>query len=231
MDTLNQKLHDQSFMSKHGGKVAVGTAVFLGTYFGAPAINTQQKQQLVQADGIEQVIENPTYNTVSWGHEAFAGETHTPTDATLSRYMNQPVEQTLGIQGQDWTKVDHSNYQTEVLGADRPVMVVFYGKDTATSKGSQGIGALARAIHDEFPEIKVCGFDMKYKGIIPQKRFASEFMSKYPVKKAPSLIFYDNDSGKNKYEGRINGGIETLAFLKQKVAKYTAEIIPTHILD
>ena len=31
MDTLTQKLYDQSFMSKHGGKVAVGTAVFLGS--------------------------------------------------------------------------------------------------------------------------------------------------------------------------------------------------------
>ena len=148
-------------------------------------------------------------------------------DWLLQQYMNQPVELTL--KGTDVTYVNDNNYKKEVFGSNKPVMVLFYNNN---AKGSQGLAALTRAIEDMYSEqIKLCAYKISDRNQNTQSEF-NALAAKYPIKKTPALLFYDNDNGKVEYFDDISamGGIVTFKFLKNELSFYNSDI-PKSILD
>ncbi len=80
--------------------------------------------------------------TMAYGEAAIPKySTGIPPDDFLLKLMNQSVEETL--KGTKVTYVNDDNYQKEVFGSDKPVMVLFYNN---LSKGSQGLTALTTVL-------------------------------------------------------------------------------------
>jgi len=153
-----------------------------------------------------------------------------PSDFVLKQYMSQPVEKTL--EGTGVVYVNDGNYDKEVFGADKPVMVLFYSDNPSTSGNnpSRGLTALARVLADQFPQIKLCAYKIaNTSGMINQARI-NEVAAMYPLKDTPALLFYDNDKGKNEKIGALDGGIKTLGFLKNSIGEYSKNIIK-YVLD
>ena len=150
------------------------------------------------------------------------------TDTVLMKYMNQSCEQTL--KGTDVHFVNDRNYKTEVFGSKTPVMVLFYNNHSVNS--SQGLTALTRALHEEFPQVKLCAYKIG-DGDHNSTAKLRELKNKYPLKKTPSILFYDNDKGYMEKEGSFDGGISqgNLTLLKTKLQKFSSNIIPKYILD
>ncbi len=147
-----------------------------------------------------------------------------PTYNVLSKWMNQPCEETLaGIQ---YTEVTDENYQVEVLNSDKPVMVHFYSN---RSKGSQGLTALARVLGEAFPQIKLCSYKLSDRGNISSERFDA-LKRNYLLEESPAILFYDNDKGQMEYVGQCSGGINIISSLDRLIKNYMGAI-PEHILD
>ena len=148
-------------------------------------------------------------------------------DKVLMQYMNQSCEQTL--KGTDVHYVNDRNYQTEVFGSKTPVMVLFYNNHSVNS--SQGLTALTRVLHEEFPQVKLCAY--KISDTEPTKAVYDHVKSKYSLKKTPSILFYDNDKGHIEKEGSINGGFKQsdIKKIKEEIKDFSNNIIPKYILD
>lgn len=154
---------------------------------------------------------------------ADAGVDEIVDDATLLKYMNQPVEETL--KDTNVTYVDDSNYQREVFqehlpaGQRRPVMVLFYNN---RSQLSQGNAALSRVISERFPQIKYCAYKIS-DGSSNDKFARNELRKKYGVRDTPAIMMYKNNNGTIENMGKdwnAAGGIKTLDFLKIKIQAY-----------
>lgn len=123
---------------------------------------------------------------VLFGSSTHAADFKIPPDSTLEQWMKQPVEETL--KGTGVVYVNDGNYQREVFGAGKPVMVLFYG----LSDGCQGLGALVKVLHQRFPSIKVCAYRDPGGKTISRAEF-DELARKYGLKDAPALLFYKHE--------------------------------------
>jgi len=180
---------------------------------------------------------------------AAAPDYQLPSDEILLKYMSQPVETTLNSMGRyskerdavlsltDKDKVlvqyvNDNNYQKEVLGSDKPVMVLFY-VDLKTATGvnpSRGLAALTRVLAERFPQIKLCAYKLSNGERTPQ-HVLNTIGDKYPLKDPPAILFYDNDNGKIEFLASCDGGIITLDFLKNKAISNYFKAIPKYMLD
>ena len=150
-----------------------------------------------------------------------------PPDAVILKYMSQPVEKTLPV---GYTPVNDDNYQREVLEADRPVMVLFYGDSGIPNKKtpSRGLAALLRILADNFPEIKVCAYDRGSGDDIPMSEF-KKLQEKYPLKDTPALLFYKRKENGTELLGQKSKGIVEIANLQRLIKKYTS-LIPKYMI-
>jgi hypothetical protein len=156
---------------------------------------------------------------------ADAGSYRMPSDSELKQWMNQPVEQTLRSLKGGYTPVNDSNYQREVFGSTKPVMVLFYG---VPDQGSQGNAALVKAINENFPQIKTCGYKINNKGSMTKAEF-NVLASKYGLKDAPAILFYKHEDGKTEYMDQVFKGIEKIDTLKKAIDNYN-DAIPRFFL-
>ena len=152
-----------------------------------------------------------------------------PDDATLKEWMNQPVEETLA--GTNYTKVNDDNYQREVLEANQPTMVFFY---TNAGEYSWGLAALTKALHKQFPEIKLCAYKLT-DGVTTPRGVYNHVTSEYPVEKTPSLLFYESKDFGSGTEimpenWHMQGGIVTFDYLDGKIGDYYKHI-PKNFID
>jgi hypothetical protein len=119
--------------------------------------------------------------------------------------------------------VNDNNYQNEVFGADRPVLVVFTACPNASANG---LGALAKVLHENYPGIKVCHYDLgKDVQVSREEVFAalSRISKKYPLKNLPYLVFYRFRQGVvTEMPGDYNfmGGIGDVDKLKYWIREY-----------
>jgi len=233
----DEKLKDKPTSSP--GKKTIISTILLGGMLAYATIGdkvnseyqntTQQNAQVETAktDYKASALENLTQALAP--NKAFAQTNQNyqrPDDATLKKWMNQPVEETLA--GTNYTKVNDDNYQSEVLGSDKPAMVIFYGAE----EGSQGLGALTRALADKFEnEINVFAYKIDDQKSMTRAEF-EKLAENYPLEKAPALLFYETkDFGSGtEYLSQLHGGIKTLDFLKGEIEFYS-EAIPKQFID
>jgi len=132
--------------------------------------------------------------------------------------------------------VDNNNYQREVFGSDRPVMVLLYGDGDF----SRGLGALVKVLNEEFSQIKICTYYCNYRDGDRSKRDMDQLIDRlraknYPIKVLPLLVFYDNDGGKVEMEKgdgttmNADGGPRSLSELKKFLRYYEENM--KYILD
>ena len=143
-----------------------------------------------------------------------------PTDEVLKQYMQTPVTELLkGIA----IPVNDDNFRIEVFGSDQPVMVLF---SACPNDLTNGLGALVKVLHENYPEIKVCHYDLGKDILVSRKEVlsaASRLSKRYPVKDLPYLIFYRRENGVIKeMPGDYNffGGIANLYKLKYWIREY-----------
>jgi hypothetical protein len=116
------------------------------------------------------------------------------------------------------------------MEADRPVAVLFY--NNLGTDGSMGNATLLKHIHAKFGDkIKVCAYKITDKSYNTNLHL-DKLKSLYPIQKSPSILFYDNDSGKLEYFDDLSviGGIKDIKTLKQYIPIFDSEI-PKQILD
>lgn len=155
----------------------------------------------------------------SEGGAAAAPVIQAPSNTQLKQWMAQPVAQTL--EALDYSRVDDRSYQQEVFRRSRPVMVLFFADadDAGNCGGQRGLAALAKALKQRFPEIKLCAYKIADAGHISYGRL-NALKEVYPLKTAPALLFYDHDNGRTSLEHAFHGGILTLSFLRKRVNAY-----------
>ena len=142
-----------------------------------------------------------------------------PSNQQLKQWMAPPVLQTLKTL--DYIRVDDSSYQKAVFKRDRPVMVLFFADSEGAGNcgGQRGLAALAKALKQRFPEIRLCAYKIADAGHISYRQL-NALQNAYPLKTAPALLFYDNDNGRTRLEHALHGGILTLSFLRGRLNTY-----------
>ncbi len=143
-----------------------------------------------------------------------------PPDTVLEKWMKTPVDDLLA--NIPHTKIDDNNYQTEVLGANQPTMVLFYNNLGFNS--STGLATLVKNLSYKFPEIKLCLYKVSDDAETPYSK--DYIKGKYPIKKTPALLWYDNDNGKMELfkPFTITGGYKTAKDLSQPFNIYNSNI-------
>jgi len=143
-----------------------------------------------------------------------------PNDEVLNQYLKTPVHELL----KDFAvRIDDDNYQAEVFGSVKPVMVLF---SACPNNLSNGLGALVKTLHENYPDIKVCHYDLGKDILVSRKEVlsaASRLSKRYPIKDLPYLIFYRRENGVIKeMPGDYNffGGIANLYKLKYWIREY-----------
>jgi hypothetical protein len=148
-----------------------------------------------------------------------------PSDEALTKYLDQPAEDTL--RPTDVVYVSALNFAEEVLAEDRPVMVLFFSQGGSLSRGS---AAFVRVLHRNFPEIKVAAYVLPHAKALSVDSF-QVYNKRYGLKGVPTTLFYDHDKdGNMDIQGKINGGYEILENLKYKMQELFP-IIEKDIMD
>ena len=231
-------------MEKHWRKGKIIGALALLTIAANPCyISANQNNNALdyQAAEVSQAGNpNPGYETgglekIALSEERFALQenqtNYTTDDETLLERMNQPVRETLA--GADYTEVNDENYQANVVEAGEPVMVLFYN-DTSAGGGdprSRGLAAFTKALHEQFPQIKFCKYEISATESVPLSRI-EELQESYPLKTSPALLFYEapGTSEQSEYATQVAGGPIEIENLKEAL-DYYKEAIPRHMLE
>jgi hypothetical protein len=143
-----------------------------------------------------------------------------PADETLQKYIRTPIQELL----REWAvPVNDENYPIEVFGADRPVLVVFAARP---DQSTNGLGALVKVLHANYPRIKVCFYNLGQDVQASKEELWEALMrlnKKYPVRDLPYLVFYRFRQGKvAEMPGDYNfrGGVGDVDKLKYWVREY-----------
>ena len=165
-----------------------------------------------------------------------------PPDRELKKYLNQPVEDTIGTPGVDYVPVKDENYDQIVKGSNKPVMVLFYN-DTNTEDGAdpcRGLAGLAKVLNDTFQadnvkegyagdDILFCAYKICDEKTVDYER-GMDLISRYPIEDTPALVFYKHEDGEVKQIDTFNRGCSDLETLKHNIGIYV-EDIPQYMLD
>ena len=217
--------------------LGVGKAALTGAQVGLEALDdyvsrhTPSAQvEAMQTDDMAQVAHD--ISDLIGPSKAIAGQGYNiPTDSILERYMSQTVEQTL--EGTGVVYVNDSNFQHEVMDANQPTMVLFYAQDSnnpTNEGGVNGLAALTRVLADNFPQIKVCAYEVSERNSISPGEFGV-LQRKYPfLQISPTLAFFDNDGGRNEFDGTFDGGISNVPLLIDKIGS-VGGIVQQYLLD
>ena len=236
--SLMQKIRDSKIANGIVNLAKLELAL-TGTQIAADAIDDYVNAHPTSGYEIQLAEQEGTYPIISdiadilGTKEAIAGQDNfvIPSDNVLRQYMSQPVEQTLA--GTGVVYVDDNNFQREVMDANQPTMVIFYGGDpnNPTNRGGDlGLAALTRVLADNYQEIKVCAYRIDNQNAMSGTEL-NALRAKYNfLQAAPALAFFDNDSGRNQFEGATNGGYSTLDKVK-KASRDFCNAIPIHLLD
>ena len=138
-----------------------------------------------------------------------------PSDGTLSKYLDQPIEKVLGPAGVVY--VNALNFEDEVFRSDRPVMVIFYSRDGSLARGT---AAFVRVLHSNLPGIKVAAYVLPTAKDLSVRTFMV-YNRRYELQGVPTILFYDRDKDGNMVvQGKLQGGYEILDDLKDAMEKF-----------
>lgn len=151
-----------------------------------------------------------------------------PDDDVLKAWMKQNCDETLA--GTNYVAVDDANFRPEVyqeavpVDQRSPVMTLFYNDRENWSRGD---AALARVIHETYPEFKFCGYRVSGSDDTPD-HLLDKMGSRYNLKRVPAVMFYNSpDGGELQMMGKsfnMHGGIKKLKVLHDIIDFYEKEI-------